>query len=430
MIDPQKKTYLQFLLLFFSLMLIAGLELSAQTCPTTPTYNSNTNITIGTGEVCNVAGSVTTPSNRSPDINMTGDGRMVINGNLTLQGNSSNINMNTTDTLRINGDLILEGNGDITLTNGTLFVTGNLTINGNAAFGAGGNVVIGGNFTVTGNNADVTVGGGFNVSGNTDLGSETLTVESGAVFQSTSYTSTGGNITVNSGGTINVDGGIPDAGSVNNLDTTDTDCTNGCCGSLCNASGDDLGDEGAQVLPIVLLYFDGESENNRVKLQWASLIEKNNDFYTVERSLDGVHYEEVCTVDGAGNSDEVLAYACEDFAPYFGNILYRLTQTDFDGQSETFKDILVKHLSSDKEVSVFPTIAQRSQPILLNGGWGFAEMVDLQIYDLQGGVIQNVRYQVVADRIEIATDKLSNGYYVIKGAVNQIPVQEKIIIRG
>lgn len=423
------KSYTHVHLIFFSIMLIMGLDLSAQTCPTSPTYNSNTNISIGTGEVCNVAGSVTTPSNRSPNIDMTGDGRMVIDGNLTLQGNSSNINMNTTDTLRINGDLILEGNGDITLTNGTLYVTGNLTINGNADFGASGNVVIGGDFTVTGSNADVSVGGGFNVSGNTDLGSETLTIDDGAVFQSTSYTSTGGNITVNSGGTINVDGGIPDGGSVTNLDTTDTDCTNGCCGSLCNDTGDDLGDEAAEILPIVLIYFEGVSENNRVVLEWASLIEKNNDFYTVERSLDGVTYEEVCTIDGAGNSDKVIVYSCEDFTPYFGNILYRLTQTDFDGQSETFKDILVEHLSAQQEVALYPTLTTQSQPVTLQGGWGSAELVELSIYDLQGGVIQNVPYQVVADRIEIATNQLSKGYYVIKGAVNQIPVQEKFIVR-
>ncbi|MDW3192097.1 MAG: hypothetical protein R8G66_07025 [Cytophagales bacterium] len=416
-------------LIIVMLISVIGINSFAQTCPTSPTYNSNTNVTIGTGEVCNVGGSVTTPSNRSPNINITGDGRMDIDGSLTLQGNSSNINMNTTDSLIIRGDLVLEGNGDITLTNGTLFVTGNLTINGNAAFGAGGNVVIGGNFTVTGNNADVTVGGGFNVSGNTDLGSETLTVESGAVFQSTSYTSTGGNITVDSGGTINVDGGIPDGESVNNLDTTDTDCTNGCCGSLCNTTGDDLGEGATEILPIDLLYFEGSSEINRVMLEWASLIEKNNDYYTVERSLDGLTYEEVCTVEGAGNSDEVLRYSCEDYSPYFGNILYRLTQTDYDGQSETFKDILVEHLSSDQPISLVPSMAQRSQPVTLRGGWGLAEYVDLKIYDLQGVAVHEVRYRTVADRVEITTDHLSKGYYVLKGAVNQIPVQERFIVR-
>lgn len=422
------ETYLRLILL--SLIVAFGFDSSAQTCPTSPTYNSNTNITIGTGEVCNVAGSVTTPSNRSPNINMSGDGRMVIDGNLTLQGNSSNIIMNTTDTLRINGDLILEGNGDITLTNGTLFITGNLTINGNADFGASGNVVIGGDFTVTGSNADVSVGGGFNVSGNTDLGTETLTIDDGAVFQSTSYTSTGGNITVNSGGTINVDGGIPDGGSVTNLDTTDTDCTNGCCGSLCNASGDDLNDEASEILPIVLLYFEGFSENNRVVLEWASQIEKNNDYYTVERSLDGVTYEEVCKVDGAGNSDELLVYSCEDYSSSFGNILYRLTQTDHDGQSETFKDILIEHLSAEVDVTIFPTLARQSESIFLKGGWGLAENVELRIYDLEGATFENVRYQLGSDHIEIATDQLAAGNYVIKGTVNQIPVQEKFIIRG
>ena len=37
--------------------------------------------------------------------------------------------------------------------------------------------------------------------------------------------------------------------------------------------------------------------------------EKNNDFFTLERSKDGTSFEKLKTVSGAGNSDHVLNYS-------------------------------------------------------------------------------------------------------------------------
>lgn len=65
-------------------------------------------------------------------------------------------------------------------------------------------------------------------------------------------------------------------------------------------------------LPISLLDFEASSDNGKVKLDWITGNESNNDFFTVERSADGEIFEELITVKGAGNSNTFLSYTAID----------------------------------------------------------------------------------------------------------------------
>ncbi len=95
-------------------------------------------------------------------------------------------------------------------------------------------------------------------------------------------------------------------------------------------------------LPIEIIYFNATAkDNHRVMLEWATASEKNNDYFTVERSLDGVNWEEAVKAPGAGNSTSILYYSAYDNNPYLEHSYYRLKQTDFDGTFEYFKTISV-----------------------------------------------------------------------------------------
>ncbi len=85
------------------------------------------------------------------------------------------------------------------------------------------------------------------------------------------------------------------------------------------------------MLPIELLNFSGIYENNIVQLYWTTSSEKNNDYFTIERSIDAVNFNIITIVKGAGNSTKTLSYSTEDFNPPQGTIYYRLKQTDFNG---------------------------------------------------------------------------------------------------
>jgi hypothetical protein len=95
-------------------------------------------------------------------------------------------------------------------------------------------------------------------------------------------------------------------------------------------------------LSIQLLSFTAQCQAQDVVIEWSTASEENNDYFTILRSDDAEHYEEVAQISGAGNSNEVLNYSYEDWNAANGNYYYMLKQTDYNGQNETFKPVYVK----------------------------------------------------------------------------------------
>ena len=92
--------------------------------------------------------------------------------------------------------------------------------------------------------------------------------------------------------------------------------------------------------PIELLDFSARlDEEMRVALAWITASEVDNNFFTVERSADGLRFEELAVVDGAGTSHEMRSYETLDRRPFTGNNYYRLRQTDFNG-SAMYSDVV------------------------------------------------------------------------------------------
>lgn len=64
-------------------------------------------------------------------------------------------------------------------------------------------------------------------------------------------------------------------------------------------------------LPVNLLNFEGEllsGIDDIVKLKWETATEQNNDFFTLNRSIDGIVWENIASISGAGNSNEISRY--------------------------------------------------------------------------------------------------------------------------
>ncbi len=107
-------------------------------------------------------------------------------------------------------------------------------------------------------------------------------------------------------------------------------------------------------LPVELLSFDLSREDNFIISKWRTATETNNDFFTVERSHDGVTWEAIDTVKGSGNSLIERTYTSIDTDPYNGRSYYRIRQTDFD---EKFTYSPVRSISIElpqRTLSFFP----------------------------------------------------------------------------
>lgn len=146
---------------------------------------------------------------------------------------------------------------------------------------------------------------------------------------STDASSTNGTITINALGSVSVGS----AGTVANLGT-DMDATvaTDLDGVARHATTPWMGAfETAVALPIELISFIGKKSGRNNVLNWSTVTEINNDFFTIEKAINGIDFKVIGYVDGAGNSNQKLDYTMIDSD--IDNIInyYRLKQTDYDG---------------------------------------------------------------------------------------------------
>ncbi len=104
-------------------------------------------------------------------------------------------------------------------------------------------------------------------------------------------------------------------------------------------------------LPIELVRFEAIARPDHVDLQWVTASESNNDHFVVERTRDGVAFEEVVMVPGAGNSSALLTYTDIDADPLPGLSYYRLVQVDLDGTA-TYSDLVPVRYDTDEHSAI------------------------------------------------------------------------------
>ncbi|MBL0103765.1 MAG: T9SS type A sorting domain-containing protein [Bacteroidetes bacterium] len=93
-----------------------------------------------------------------------------------------------------------------------------------------------------------------------------------------------------------------------------------------------------------------------MNVSWTTASEINNDYFTVERSVNGNEWEIIQRVIGAGNSTNYLSYQFRDVNPRNGISFYRLRQTDYDGIEKVFPPQQVK-LNFGEKYAIYPNPA-------------------------------------------------------------------------
>ncbi|WP_323756257.1 T9SS type A sorting domain-containing protein [Roseivirga sp.] len=203
-------------------------------------------------------------------------------------------------------------------------------------------------------------------------------------------------------------------------------------------SGDGFGDMYAMDdeqtrLPIVLLSFTTEVSKSTVLLKWSTASELDNDFFTIERSRNGVDFEPILYVPGKGTSEVTNNYVTVDGSPISGRSYYRLKQTDFNGQFDysEMKSVLYK---SDKittpNFTVYPNSVLAGQTINIRPEGEFVdETAIIQLLSIAGQRVLEYNFQLSKEAsFEIPQD-VQAGYYVLSVTGSSFKKSFKIIIK-
>jgi hypothetical protein len=106
-------------------------------------------------------------------------------------------------------------------------------------------------------------------------------------------------------------------------------------------------------LPIELIFFKVKQIGASHLLEWATASELNFDFFSIERSTDGINFKEIEQVKGHGTTMERKDYSFENRNTTLGKNYYRLKAVDFDGSSEYSRVAFVDHVG-EKDFVVTP----------------------------------------------------------------------------
>ncbi len=181
-------------------------------------------------------------------------------------------------------------------------------------------------------------------------------------------------------------------------------------------------------LPIELLTFDAVmNKNNKVDVNWSTATEKNNDYFTVQRSADGINFADVGRVKGAGNSLYQINYSYVDESPLEGVSYYRLKQTDLD-KTFTYSGLSVVNLTySSKGLTIYPNPTNSTIRIAFkNSGNG---AVEIRIRDVNGKAVlyAEKHFGETGNSVDVDLSTLESGVYFVSVTVNGKTTVQKIV---
>lgn len=167
-------------------------------------------------------------------------------------------------------------------------------------------------------------------------------------------------------------------------------------------------------LPLELLAFNATEAGERsVLVDWMTDTEINTDFFTVERTTDGIHFETVGITDAAGQSSQPLHYQLSDSLAYEGTSYYRLITTDFDG-SQSISDLKSVHFDGMAIQQAFPNPATDEIHFVLYSGSD--KTLHITITDVTGRITEQriIQTNPGSNLLTLSLDNYSKGQYFIK----------------
>lgn len=166
-------------------------------------------------------------------------------------------------------------------------------------------------------------------------------------------------------------------------------------------------------LPVELNYFGGSCNSGSNTINWNTLAETNSDYFSLERSCDGMSFIKIATLDAAGNSATPNAYTFIDEKPCYGTTYYRLLQTDIDGH--TFSSAIISvNCKTENGLLVYPNPAKDWVFVQNNG----TPITEILLYGINGDLIETLQPSATEkpgnETLQIPVSGIASGVYLVR----------------
>lgn len=187
--------------------------------------------------------------------------------------------------------------------------------------------------------------------------------------------------------------------------------------------------DGAQPLPVDLVNMVAECTGSEAEIDWMTATESNNDFFTIERSVDMMNWEVLTQIPSGGNSTSPTYYNWTDPNPISGTSYYRLKQTDLNGtDSEYFNPVAIEHCSDESDILVFDN---GSGTISLGVNTEVEDQLVVGLYDMSGRQVVDANFFVQKgyQTFDLDNPDIATGMYMLRVQGKYTEFSKKVFLK-
>jgi hypothetical protein len=179
-------------------------------------------------------------------------------------------------------------------------------------------------------------------------------------------------------------------------------------------------------LPVNLLNFSAEKTNDYIQINWQTSSEINNQYFILEKSIDGREYIAIELIPGNGNSNVVISYNSTDYSPSKINY-YRLKQVDFDGTTTLSKTIIIETSNEENVLEINKIFFQESK-LLVEFTNSLNQKIEIEILDLNGKSLIRREIYVQGKSVDLIINTIgAKSIYIVKISNSNQIISKKII---
>lgn len=154
-------------------------------------------------------------------------------------------------------------------------------------------------------------------------------------------------------------------------------------------------------------------------IKWITASEINNDYFIVQRSIDGINFEDIAKLNAGkfANQKQVYVYQDEFNSNEIEQTYYRIKQVDKDGQFDFSKMVLLQTNSKENQLKVLVSNPVSEYPMIWLEDLDKEAMMTILVYDFSGVKLleKSLHINAGSSQIELQEmERLNDGIYLIE----------------
>jgi hypothetical protein len=175
-------------------------------------------------------------------------------------------------------------------------------------------------------------------------------------------------------------------------------------------------------LPIEFIDVSAICKQGKIIIKWNTASEQNSNYFTLEKSVDGVNFISVATIMASHNSNTVKNYSIIDNDITLETMFYRISETDYNGKINYSQSIAINPCSSDN------IVIYNDNGININITAISDETYNIEVYNVLGQKIsEQINNIFIGDNKIKLNNNLASAMYIIK-VYNKTNILTKKII--